>query len=172
MSLARRRLVSSASKTFACIECGHAPFKREAEVRRHVYEQHRCPHEDCESITFLKPQDKDDHHRDVHQNRLGHRCGKCLLEGQPVNTLPRLNKLKEHYRKVHQLKPPFELFKCGNKACVPSKQYGGVFFDSQEALERHQQDVHRVATDCFVSGKCSTHILTLASIQQIVPTVK
>lgn len=132
----------STSKRFVCQECGQTSFSRDAELRRHISEQHRCPHEDCVEVKFVNSKDRDDHQRAIHHNRLGHRCGKCLLEGQPPNNLPRLDKLREHYRKVHHLKTAFEFFKCKHPSCLPSKEYGGLFFDSLDALEKHKQNAH------------------------------
>ncbi|KAF1971922.1 hypothetical protein BU23DRAFT_569422 [Bimuria novae-zelandiae CBS 107.79] len=135
----------SASKTIACPECGH-PFSRDAEVRRHVLERHRCPHEDCAKVKFTSSKTRDDHQRIIHHGCLGHRCGKCLLEGEPPNTLPRIDKLKEHYRKAHNLKPTFEPIKCEHQACLPSKNFGGGFFESSMALQQHDRRAHKGLT--------------------------
>ena len=130
------------SSSRSCPECGQTSFSRGAELRRHITEQHRCPHEDCEEVKYVSSKERDDHQRIVHNDRLGHRCGKCLLEGQTPHNLPRLDKLKEHYRKVHHLKENLELLKCKHSACLPSKKYGGLFFCSKEELTKHERISH------------------------------
>jgi len=124
--------------------CPRKTFGRQYELDRHIREQHRCPHENCADVRFSKPKEKREHERLHSETGLGYRCGTCLLSGLQVKTLARGEKLKKHFKDVHEVKDDFDFrdFQCLGELCYVSKTFGGIFFASQRELREHEKQEH------------------------------
>jgi hypothetical protein len=141
--------VSTTMEPCKCPEgCQGKTFGRQYELDRHIREQHRCPHENCVNVQFSTPKEKREHERHHSETGLGYRCGTCLLNGLQVKTLARGEKLKKHYRDVHEAADDFDFreFQCMRELCYVSKTFGGIFFASQRELREHEKQVHSMAS--------------------------
>ncbi|KAF2183093.1 hypothetical protein K469DRAFT_213326 [Zopfia rhizophila CBS 207.26] len=141
------------NEIYFCPEgCLKKTFKRPYERDRHIREQHRCPHEDCQLIRFATPQDRK-HHEKLHgEAGLGYKCGSCELNGYSMKALTRADKLGKHFKDAHQIMPEqfnYLQFQCKERPCYVGKSCGGTFFISLNDLKRHISCRHLESLDDY-----------------------
>jgi hypothetical protein len=131
-------------RVFCTEGCTNTSFGRTYDLKRHVEEQHRCPHENCESLKFATNRETAAHRA---QHGVGFRCGTCELKGGILNSFIRAEKLKKHFKKTHKASPDVDLanFQCILKPCLVGKACGGLFFVSSADLKEHHNRVHSSA---------------------------
>ena len=126
------------------------PFKRRAEMNRHLEEQHRCAATRCKDRLFNTPAERNEHQSTQHIGEvLGFECGSCSLNGR-LERFKRFDKLEAHYKSIHKIveKISLDSFRCMEPSCRSSLQ-GGLFFLSHAALEKHHQKKHRQENSRF-----------------------
>lgn len=145
-----------------CTEgCTNISFGRSYDLKRHVDEQHRCPHERCTNLKFTTARETTEHRA---QHGVGFRCGTCELRGDTPNSLIRAEKLKKHFKRKHKQAIDLDLadLQCNFEPCFVGKGCGGLFFVSSADLKEHHNEMHPSAlpfTERSRIGEFSYHLL-------------
>jgi hypothetical protein len=146
-----------------CTEGCSKNFGRSYDLRRHIEEQHRCPHPDCKELRLATANEKKEHKRE--HSDMGFRCGICALAGLPPKSLSRKEKLRKHLRDIHMIPDDLDFleFQCLQASCYLGKACGGIYFTSRQELDKHTgyQHAAKPSQDTYTDGKSYSKSLLL-----------
>ncbi|KAF2875481.1 hypothetical protein BDV95DRAFT_275358 [Massariosphaeria phaeospora] len=134
--------------------CENVKFSRKYDTTRHIKEQHRCPYQGCEARKFT-PDERRRHSKMHNERGLGFDCGSCRLFGLSVKPFTRSDKLKKHFKELHGTHDHIRYsdFQCMESPCwTGNKSCGGVFFTSQEELDKHFRIEHLLLSSMEVDA--------------------
>lgn len=120
-------------------------FTRTYDLRRHVKEQHACPHQICGGKFFERPKDLKTHLKEEHpESPHPFECGSCKLTQKQPKSFLRNEKLKTHLERFHKVDQalPFNPPQCLVEPCFKTGVVGGIYFASQADFSKHQAVVH------------------------------
>jgi hypothetical protein len=125
--------------------CPNKSFKRPYERNRHIKEQHRCSHQECEGIEFSSPESQRDHMEKQHgEDGFPYKCGSCTLRGGPRKSFRRSEKLKRHFEDVHY-RVAWSNHPCTKRPCYVGGIFcGGTYFLSGDEVKKHLELDHTV----------------------------
>ncbi|KAF2228832.1 hypothetical protein EV356DRAFT_537742 [Viridothelium virens] len=153
-------------------DCEGKTFRRLAEQRRHLVEQHQCSHKDCNKQTFRTSIERDEHEKCHGPFEIGYHCGSCLINGK-YRWFRREEKIKKHFKSIHSVSDLscYGRFQCQDRSCGFGGN-GGLFFTSALDLQRHvweKHAYHRNESWEFMWGEAnheSLHLLRETSDEQ------
>lgn len=147
---------------FSCTEGCSKTFGRPYDVRRHIEEQHRCPHPDCKELRLATVREKKEHKKG--HSDMGFRCGICALSGLP-KSLSRKEKLRKHLVDTHNISDDLDFldFQCFQPPCFLGEGCGGIYFTSYYELNKHIEHKHvsKPSHDTYSDGRTFSKLFLL-----------